>query len=43
MLGQITTILAQNNYNIADMISKNKDKTGYTIVDINGKISKEDS
>lgn len=41
MLGQITTILAQNNYNIADMISKNKDKTGYTIVDINGKISKE--
>ncbi|PQQ66541.1 3-phosphoglycerate dehydrogenase family protein [Acetivibrio saccincola] len=39
MLGQITTILAQNNYNIADMISKNKDKTGYTIVDVNGKVS----
>ncbi|MDQ2084843.1 phosphoglycerate dehydrogenase [Herbivorax sp. ANBcel31] len=41
MLGQITTILAENNYNIADMISKNKDKTGYTIVDIGGKISDE--
>lgn len=41
MLGQITTILAENNYNIADMISKNKDKTGYTIVDIGGKVSNE--
>lgn len=41
MLGQITTILAENNYNIADMISKNKDKTGYTIVDIGGKVSDE--
>ncbi|TYQ16546.1 UNVERIFIED_CONTAM: D-3-phosphoglycerate dehydrogenase [Acetivibrio alkalicellulosi] len=41
MLGQITTILAENKLNIADMISKNRDKTGYTIVDIDGAISDE--
>ncbi len=41
MFGQITTTLAQNKINIGDMISRHKDKIGYTILDIEGAVSDE--
>jgi len=34
MVGQITTLLAANKINIADMLNRHKDKIGYTIIDI---------
>lgn len=39
MFGQITTTLAQNKINIGDMLSRHKDKIGYTILDIEDPIS----
>ncbi|KUO74729.1 MAG: 3-phosphoglycerate dehydrogenase [Clostridia bacterium BRH_c25] len=33
MVGQITTVLANENINICDMINKSKDKLAYTIID----------
>lgn len=34
MLGQISTIIAENKLNIVDMINKSRDELAYTIVDI---------
>ena len=39
MVGQITTILAENKINIADMVTHHRDKIGYNIIDIEGTIS----
>lgn len=36
MVGQITTILAEESLNIADMLNRHKDSIGYTIIDIEG-------
>jgi len=41
MVGQITTLLAANSINIADMLNRSRDKIGYTIIDIEGSISEE--
>lgn len=41
MFGQITSLLAQNGINIGDMLSKHKDKVGYTILNIEGSVSDE--
>lgn len=41
MVGQITTLLAANKINIADMLNRSKDKIGYTIIDIEGSISED--
>lgn len=38
MFGQITTTIAQNKINIGDMLSRHKDKIGYTILDIEGTV-----
>lgn len=39
MVGQITTLLAENKINIADMLTHHKDSIGYNIIDIEGEIS----
>ncbi|MCN4143754.1 MAG: phosphoglycerate dehydrogenase [Thiohalomonas sp.] len=39
MLGQISSLLAEANLNIADMVNKSKDDLAYTIVDVNGTVS----
>jgi D-3-phosphoglycerate dehydrogenase len=39
MLGQVTTLLAQNNINISDMLSRNKNSIAYTILDIEGSVT----
>jgi len=36
MLGQISSILADANLNISDMVNKSKNDLAYTIVDVNG-------
>lgn len=41
MFGQITSLIARNGINIGDMISKHKDKIGYTILNIEGSVSPE--
>ncbi|HOM02175.1 MAG TPA: phosphoglycerate dehydrogenase [Acetivibrio sp.] len=41
MFGQITSLIARNGINIGDMISKHKDKIGYTILNVEGSISAE--
>ncbi|MFZ5987598.1 MAG: phosphoglycerate dehydrogenase [Bacillota bacterium] len=41
MFGQITTTLAHSKINIGDMLSRHKDKIGYTILDIEGSVSEE--
>lgn len=41
MFGQITSLLARNGINIGDMISKHKDKIGYTILNIEDSVSHE--
>jgi D-3-phosphoglycerate dehydrogenase len=39
MVGQITTILAQNNINIDSMLNAHKDKVGYNIIDVEGEVT----
>lgn len=39
MLGQISSLLAEANLNIADMVNKSKGDLAYTIVDVNGTVS----
>ena len=38
MLGQISTIIAENKLNIVDMINKSRDELAYTIVDVDAQI-----
>ena len=39
MLGQISSLLADANLNISDMVNKSKGDLAYTIVDVNGTVS----
>ncbi|KGE71583.1 3-phosphoglycerate dehydrogenase [Spirochaeta lutea] len=39
MVGQITTILAEESINIADMINKHRGEVAYNIIDLDGTIS----
>jgi D-3-phosphoglycerate dehydrogenase / 2-oxoglutarate reductase len=39
MVGQITTVLAKDKVNIADMLNKSKNDLAYNIIDIDGEIS----
>jgi len=41
MFGQITSLLAQNNINIGDMLSKHRNKLGYTILNVEDSITNE--
>ena len=41
MVGQVTTFLAGENINIADMINKHKGEYAYNIIDLDSKISPE--
>ncbi len=41
MVSQITTLLADENVNIADMINKSKGDYAYNIIDIDGEITEE--
>lgn len=41
MVGNITTILADENINIADMLNKNRGDIAYNIIDIDGDLSDE--
>ncbi len=41
MIGQMTTILAANKINIADMLTRHKDTIGYNVIDIEGDLSEE--
>jgi D-3-phosphoglycerate dehydrogenase len=39
MVGQITTILANEGINIADMLNKGKGDVAYNIIDLDGDVS----
>jgi D-3-phosphoglycerate dehydrogenase len=39
MVGQISTILAEESANIVDMLNKSRDEVAYTLVDIEGGVS----
>ena len=41
MVGQVTTILAENKINITDMINHHRDNIGYNIIDVDGEISED--
>ena len=41
MVGQITSILAEEEINISDMINKHQDRVAVTIIDIDGDVSEE--
>ena len=41
MVGQITTCLAENKINIADMVTHHKDTIGYNIIDVEGEINEK--
>ncbi len=41
MIGQMTTILAANKINIADMLTRHKDTIGYNVIDIEGELNEE--
>jgi D-3-phosphoglycerate dehydrogenase / 2-oxoglutarate reductase len=41
MVGQITTVLADNKINISDMLNRHKGNIGYTVIDIEASISEE--
>lgn len=41
MIGQMTTILAANKINIADMLTRHKDTIGYNVIDIEGELSED--
>ncbi|MFW5747881.1 MAG: phosphoglycerate dehydrogenase, partial [bacterium] len=38
MVGQITTILAEEKMNISDMLNRHKDDYAYTIIDVEGTV-----
>lgn len=38
MVGQITTVLAENKINISDIVNHNKGNVGYSIIDIDGEL-----
>ena len=38
MVGQITTVLAKHNLNIADLLNKSRGDIAYTLVDVDGAI-----
>ncbi len=42
MVVNITTVLAESNINIADMMNKHRDEVAYNIIDIDGEISEKD-
>ncbi|NTV88787.1 MAG: phosphoglycerate dehydrogenase [Clostridiales bacterium] len=39
MVGQVTTVLAENKINIADMVTHHRDGIGYNIIDIEGELT----
>ncbi len=39
MVGQVTTILAENRINIADMMTRHKNGIGYNMIDVEGEIT----
>ena len=41
MVGNITTVLADENINIADMLNKNRGDIAYNIIDVDGDITEE--
>lgn len=41
MLGQITTLLAEEKINITDMVNHHKDKVGFNIIDFEGELSED--
>jgi D-3-phosphoglycerate dehydrogenase len=41
MFGQITSLIASYKINIGDMLSRHKNKIGYTIFDIEGSMPEE--
>jgi len=41
MVGQVTTVLASNKINIADMVTHHRDNIGYNIIDVEGEITEE--
>ena len=41
MIGQITTILAENNINIVEMINKSRDEIAYNVIDLESEPSKK--
>ncbi len=41
MIGQMTTILAENKINIADMLTRHKDSVGYNVIDIEGTLTED--
>ena len=38
MVGQISTVLANHNLNIADLLNKSRDTVAYTLVDVDGEV-----
>jgi D-3-phosphoglycerate dehydrogenase len=40
-VGQITTVLAAEKVNIADMLNKHRDNFAYNIIDVDGKIDEQ--
>ena len=41
MIGQVTTILAENNINIVEMINKSRDEIAYNVIDLESEPSKK--
>ena len=41
IIGQITTILAENNINIVEMINKSRDEIAYNVIDLESEPSKK--
>ncbi len=41
MVGQITTILAENKINISDMLNNHKGNVGYTVIDVEGDVDED--
>ncbi|MBV12521.1 MAG: 3-phosphoglycerate dehydrogenase [Flavobacteriaceae bacterium] len=41
MIGQITTVLAENNLNIIEMINKSRDDIAYNVIDLDSKASEK--
>ena len=41
MVGQISTVLAQANLNIADLLNKSRGEIAYTLIDVDGEIADE--
>jgi D-3-phosphoglycerate dehydrogenase len=41
MVGQISTCLAAHRLNIADLLNKSRAEYAYTLIDVDGRLSKE--